>query len=771
MNNTQIFNLAISLTKAESEEKVISILKEKNLWDESNWLEIDESKGNYSTIGNQQSTAEAALVEKIINSVDAVLMRECLIRNIDPTSIKAPKSIAEAQKEYFHIPNGKLSGLDTKVRSNLADNIYLLASGDKKSPSITVFDKGEGQSPSRFLNTFLSLNKGNKNNIQFVQGKFGMGGTGVLSFCSPQYNLQLIMSKRHIQIKNTNSIETNQHWGFTVIRRFNPTDLMRSSVYKYLAPNKEILSFSKDSIPLLDNKEVECGTYIKLYNYQLSTGRLRSDITRHLHNQLSLLMPDIALPITVVDKRYKKSPIKVLHGLSVRLNEDKRNKIELGFPSSGQMIIGGQEIEYSIYVFRPGQKKETYPKEGMVFSVNGQTQATEEKNFFERKNVDMGYLADSLLVVVDCSKIDRRTQEELFMTSRDRMRNGPLKKQILDSLAEDIKNHQGLKDLREKRKREEIKSKIDDSKSIQETLEKVVKNSPTLANLLIGGNRISNPFNFKGSSTQDLYHGKKFPTYFKLIKEYDKNNPKNCPINRKFRIKYETDVENEYLTRDSEPGNFILNIEGLPAKDCKLNFWNGIGTLTVKIPTDLVKIGDVIKYQGFLSDLSLSEPFESDFYIKVGPEEEKQKGISGKRIKPPTDENGSDRQLPSSLDLPQIEEVYQDNWNRHDFNEYSALKVSDLGENNGYCFFINMENLSLLREIKSNLKIDSAIIKDRYKIGMLFLGMSLLEKYNKNQSLEEGLNENFSVFEQIKTISSAFSPYLLPMISTFSDIS
>lgn len=46
-----------------------------------------------------------------------------------------------------------------------------------------IYDNGEGQHPKDFESTFLSLVKGNKINIQFVQGKYNMGGSGALVFC------------------------------------------------------------------------------------------------------------------------------------------------------------------------------------------------------------------------------------------------------------------------------------------------------------------------------------------------------------------------------------------------------------------------------------------------------------------------------------------------------------------------------------------------------------------------------------------------------------
>ena len=99
MNNKQIKKLALSLAKSETEDEVVKILSKAHLWDDiSAWKEFDGSEGNWSTIGNQQCTADGALVEKIINSVDAVLIRECLKSGIDPESFDAPSSIQEAQQ-------------------------------------------------------------------------------------------------------------------------------------------------------------------------------------------------------------------------------------------------------------------------------------------------------------------------------------------------------------------------------------------------------------------------------------------------------------------------------------------------------------------------------------------------------------------------------------------------------------------------------------------------------------------------------------------------
>ena len=181
----------------------------------------------------------------------------------------------------------------------------------------------------------------------------------------------------------------------------------------------------------------------------------------------------------------------------------KKNLLEDGFPGSGEMVIDGQRISYSIYAFKEGvtkqgkkeSKKETYaPKEGAILTVNGQTHGSIPKSFFNRKSVGMSYLSDSILVTLDCSQTEGFWREQLFMNSRDKMRGGPEQNEILKELEMIVKAHPGLKTLREQRRREAVEDVLGDSKPLAEVLEKIVRRSPSLSALLLEGSRINNPF-------------------------------------------------------------------------------------------------------------------------------------------------------------------------------------------------------------------------------------------------------------------------------------
>src|SRR5215469_9099088 len=85
MNNGQTRDLCACLLYAESEDEVIGLLTKAGYWEDPTvWRHYGDVENNWGQGGNQQSLAEAALVEKIVNSVDARLLNECLERRIDP---------------------------------------------------------------------------------------------------------------------------------------------------------------------------------------------------------------------------------------------------------------------------------------------------------------------------------------------------------------------------------------------------------------------------------------------------------------------------------------------------------------------------------------------------------------------------------------------------------------------------------------------------------------------------------------------------------------
>jgi hypothetical protein len=328
MNNEQKRNLCLDLIKADSEEQVVTILRAVGFWGEKRvWRLYGDRENNFSTIGNQQNRPDAALVEKLVNAVDARLMHECLANGINPESTAAPQTIRDAVARFFEkgrpatsVYGGQVRAWDNEMRRDVARGITLAATGVKGQegdPCLTIADQGEGQTPRKFPDTFLSLEKSNKLRIPFVQGKFNMGGTGVLEFCGKQ-NLQLIVSRRSPCILNGNfDHPTDDEWGFTVVRREDPSGNRRSSCYTFLAPvgadeapqKGHVLTCAAAKLPIFPDaaqpyaRECEWGTLIKLYEYSLPGHRTHILRKSGLLARLELLLPELALPIRLHECR------------------------------------------------------------------------------------------------------------------------------------------------------------------------------------------------------------------------------------------------------------------------------------------------------------------------------------------------------------------------------------------------------------------------------------------------------------------------------------
>ncbi len=772
----QLKDLCLALVQCETEDEVIELLKQEKYWDRpENWQLFGSDENNYSIIGNQQSKPEAAIVEKIINSVDAMLMGECFRRDMKPESSEAPQSIREALIEYFKIIDGKLTNISPKERSQLSENIGFVATGQKTNPNYAIFDKGEGQSPARLHDTILSIRKSNKLRIPFVQGKFNMGGTGVFRFCGEK-NIQLVISKRHPGIAEHESDPMKDFWGFTIIRRDDPKDGARSSNYKYLAPSNHILFFPADEMLILPSdypeaygKPMQWGTYIKFFEYKIGPG-LRTNILFDLYNKLSVLMPHIALPVKLYERRknYQGNSFEtVLSGLSVRVDEDRSDNIEENFPTSGSMTVSGQKMTYSIYVFKKGKHEKFTKDEGIVFTINGQTHGYLSKAFFNRKGVGMNYIAESILVILDCSEIDGRAREDLFMNSRDRLSTCPLKTEIENELEDVLKKHPGLGILKDKRRREEIESKLSDQQPLTEVLQEILKKSPTLSRLFVQGLKLNSPFNLNGAANAVEYKGKEFPTLFALSKKFSHDNPKQAHLNSKFRIEYNTDVNNDYFDRSKNPGTFKLFINGKESENKDINLWNGYGFLNVLISNST--IGDLIHFRSEVNDVSQVQPITEEFYVKVIEPLKKKQTNGGERKPPPSDQPGTDTKKPDGFALPTIIEVSRDgrtghSWEQQSFTEESALKVKG-SEGDGYDFFVNIDNIHLLSEIKPAKSVEVQVIQAKYKFGLVLLGLALLNETNKPQKSEEQ-EEMDSIFTTIEKVSKAVSPIIIPMIDT-----
>lgn len=604
-----------------------------------------------------------------------------------------------------------------------------------------------------------------------------MGGTGVLRFCGTQ-SIQLIISKRCPDI--TDEVDASKGlWGFTVVRRLKPSenDERRSSLYQYLTNiDKSIISFSDDEglsiIPSSSKvyKKMKYGMYCKLFEYNLPS-RLCSNINMNLYGRLSTLLPNLAYPIFLDECRdYRAHTMfRTLSGLNVRLSDnqsEENSKIDTIL--SANFTIDGQELSAAIYVFKKDNNSSKVSDvfsfsadEGIILTQNGQTHGSFDRRFYRRNSVGLSYLADSILTIVDCSKINKATREDLFMNSRDRLSNGEFATKLEKELEDYFKHNHTLKEIQAKRREEAIADKLDDEKPLEDVLNSVFNSSTVLSKLFVSGERLSNPNSLGGAKAVENFRGKYNPTFFKLITKKDGLLKKEVQVGRKFRVKFSTDADNDFLSREDYPGSYSLMCNGKKCENHNMNLHNGTATLSIELPEG-TKVGDELNYSCVVTDNNVFKDFRNDFTAFVIEFKESTGGGGGRR--PPSEGKEGNLLAPTGISLPKVIPVTSDKWEQYGFDKESALRIILADEEKQiYDFYVNMDNIHLQLELKPIAKNEAKVklLKARYKYSLVLIGLSILGYYS---NADHKPNSNENVEEVVEKYSRMISPVLLPMI-------
>jgi hypothetical protein len=725
LEGTDAEELFSSLLHAVTEKEVVEALKARQLWDDrAAWRPYGDMPNNRGVVGNQQANPMAALVEKVVNSVDSILTAECMARGVDPKSAAAPRSMPEAVEDYFGIREGRLRNL-SPIPRDLAEHIQLVATGTKDEPAYVIVDDGEGQQPDRFPETFLSLLRSNKTAIPFVQGKFNMGGTGVLQFAG-ENSFQLIASRRRPGIPVDGDPALASKWGFTLVRRFRPGPDEPQSVYVYLAPGGVIPRFDAARLPLRPGtypaafaSDLEYGTCIKLWNYRLP-GKLKSIATLDFRYALERALQEPALPIRLYERRpgYSAHSYETsVAGLAVVLanaGDDKEPGFDGGAPLS---ILGLGEVGLELSVIKEGEDPTKRYPAGVFMTVNGQTHGQLGTEFFKRRELKLDYIADSLIVRVDCTNLAPAVREDLFMASRDRMRDIPEKGRLEQTIQDYLADHQGLKDLNARRRQEAMTGSLDEDTA--SVLQELVKGDPTLASLFGSGSQIKLPTG--PLPTPVAFSGKRFPTYFQLRKEPPGGLVRKTPKNWTVRIEFETDAANDYFS----PGRLDrgrIEVGGL-LELRSTHLWNGTATLRFELPTT-ANVGDRLRVDVKVMDESRVEPFMASFAVEVQDE------------RPHEAWGGANPQHSGLGGLPNVVEVRQQDWARHQFDQYTAVKVMHAADGDGLDVFLNMDNLYLRNELARRRSISEDTVRRWFKYGLLVLALGMLYEQRQHRAEE-----------------------------------
>lgn len=662
LGERELFQLFKELYSADREDAVDDVLERypSIFADPNNWRHLGGIGNNFGVIENQQATPVAALIEKLTNSIDAILMRKCKEQGIDPTSSTAPGSMHDAVERFF--PKHKLwDYAKANERREQAECIQVLADGPKRDTSLIIYDDGEGQHPDVFEDTFLSLLRGNKNDIHFVQGKYNMGGSGAIVFCGTK-RYQLIGSKRYDGIGQ---------FGFTLVRKHpftsEESDRYKSTWYEYFVLNGCIPAFESGEMELgLHKRPFTTGTIIKLYSYQLPTGI--SVISRDLNQSINEYLFEPALPIYIIESesRYPHDVQRDRHfyGLKRRLEQEDRVYIEEYFSEEATFSDIGK-LKATCYIFRtrikgksPKETRQTISREffknkmSVLFSVNGQVHGHYTSEFISR-TLKMNLLKNYLLIHVDCTDLVPEFRNELTMASRDRLKAGVESQRLRDELGKMLRNSK----LAEIYKRRKEFSDLDSSNA-DDLVRTFASNLPldsSMTRLLDQVFKLDRPDpgatkdNQKSTAKKNQprrkdarFDPKRFPSFFKMQAKQDGEiSAISIPLGGERTVMFSTDVDNMYFDRIEEPGDLeiaLLDYEeneasggDRPGKGTALSMLLNVrksspnnGTIKLHMsPTKATSVGDALKIRATLTNPS--GDFEQAFWVKIRNPQKPQK--------------------------------------------------------------------------------------------------------------------------------------------------
>ena len=425
-------------------------------------LSYDKIKSFYKFLGNNSSnrsvigqltTGEKGLVERITNSIDAVIENQKIKLSINSAK-DSGVIIKKAFPKYYTNMQDVLNIGTEKSLAKDAENLVVVAVNDgsrSNKPTIDVLDKGVGLFGHEFENTILSINKGNKlsRDKSYLIGAFGQGGSTSLPFTYAT----IIVSKKSGKLS------------FTIIKQVELTDY-KNMVYVYMVlnnmiPEVEFNNFNSKFDYLNDFFiNSESGTLVRMVESEISKRYRDNEVTKPgmLVDYLNTELFSVGLPVKVIENRRNyigntHLQNRSVYGSYLKLKTSKRY-VKNEF--CGTLNIEHNNRPYTIdyYLLLPNEK-ENWARdkecqkvfeqfnvyyEPIIYTVNGQTITTER--YTKLNNAGLNFLRYRLLVVINLDVLE--TEKYRFFTSdRARIIDSDLTHGFLDkvikSLATNVK--------------------------------------------------------------------------------------------------------------------------------------------------------------------------------------------------------------------------------------------------------------------------------------------------------------------------------------------
>lgn len=544
-------NLLLKILECDNADKLRYLIETDTYFSQIKWLPYGGFSNNTGVITGQMKEPENSLIEKITNSIDAILMRKCQEEGVDPRDqSKSPKDMEEAIERYF-------GGRDEirKKRSEFAkEMIRLTAEGLKERPTLTIVDRGEGQTPNVIPKTILSLQQEIKKKIRFVYGTYNQGGSSALGFCHDSSHLvsyvQLVLSRRAQSIASKQE-PNSDCFGFTIVRSRYDEDSGNFTYEYFVDKEGEIPHFSYNEPIRINGYDFSEGCVIRLYDYQLtSPGNI---VFRGLNDSIEKKLSHSPLPMFLQELRdYRGDREYTIFGFRERMERLDAKGVHPGFPADYPVDLGeiGKKA-IRIFVLQHKSKHtvsiDSYlgQKEKVFFIRNGMTLHSKNVSWL-REYCGLTDLAPYMFIFVDISEISPALATMLH-SGREQFRNTPTTRLTLERLKIFLESFQELD--KEYGSLTAADTEVED-KDLKRQLAKEAAKDPELKKLFDLGEDF--PIDENKGVVKAPYQGEYLPTKFELVGADERSVEKRTYS----KVSFKTEAVDDLFLRSEDKGEY-----------------------------------------------------------------------------------------------------------------------------------------------------------------------------------------------------------------------
>lgn len=495
---------------------------ERTMGDRVKWVPLDGKATNDGPT-SISSDPRRAFYERVVNGIDAVI-ELALEKNWNPVEA-LPKSPKEAVTRYFEIDGVSVDsdalthGLSDKQIEKFAKTLVVVRAFDKHNATIPndqicdIRDFGVGLLPDNMPDTILSLNRGNKLNKPYLTGKHGHGASNTF-----QFSKLTVLVSRHYQSDLVGITVVKQHWDVD-----ENGNRFRTPTYKYLTLDGKIPAFPAP-------KEFPHGTLVRHFGYSIKHARGQG--VDSLFGMMQRMAADPVLPFwTVVHpgeyhqqsgKRQEphhgyghlcRGGLKMLDRAryftlnsradleraaeEIEHESGKKTRTQVTYVKEEVFDLGYHDFgglndkehvgsaRFRIFVVDPAKssgkrhdalKNNCDPNRPIIFTLDGQNHAEEQLALLTSAEYAGLYGVGRWMVVqVNCDGLSTRAKYELFTSTREHTKDGPIKKMIVDELVRRLKQNGELQELNKEYSRPPVKTSEDEKEAFSYLLQKYCK--------------------------------------------------------------------------------------------------------------------------------------------------------------------------------------------------------------------------------------------------------------------------------------------------------